>query len=124
MIQFFMPTTITLPYNLEDVFLKIALSEGVSVEVIAARRLEESELLWRIRTVASEDETQTLHRLLRKQKNRTLSKEEQAQLLVLLDARELQAAQRMEDLATLARLRNLPVRELMNKLGIAPLPTP
>jgi Glu-tRNA(Gln) amidotransferase subunit E-like FAD-binding protein len=119
-----MPTTITLPHNLEDVFQKMALSEGVSVEVIAARRLEESELLWRIRTVAPEEETRLLHRLLRKQRQKTLTDAQHTQLLALLDVREQQAAQRMEDLATLARMRNLHVRELMNKLGIAPIIAP
>jgi hypothetical protein len=116
-----MPTTITLPRSLEDRFQTDALREGVSIEVLATRRLEESELLWRIRTAAPEEETRELHQLLRKQKNKTLTQSEQTRLLALIETRELKAAERMEDLATLARLRSLSVRDLMSKLGIHPI---
>ncbi len=41
-----------------------------------------------------------------------------------LDAREQQAAQRLDDLGALSRLRGLPVHALMNQLGIRPIPVP
>ena len=116
--------TVTLPGKLEDLFKAAAQREGVPVEVLAARRLEESELLWRIRIATPEDETRELHRLVRKQKAGTLADPERERLFALIDAREQLAAQRMEDLGTLAKLRRLPVRELMNQLGIRPIPTP
>ena len=116
--------TITLPGKLEDLFKAAAKREGVPVEVLAARRLEESELLWRIRIVAPEDETRELHKLLRKQKSGTLADAERERLLALIDAREQLASQRMEDLGALAKLRGLPVRELMNQLSIRPISTP
>ena len=119
-----MPTTITLTGKLEDLFQSAAQREGIPVEVLAARRFEESELLWRIRIAAPEEETREFHRLLRRQKSGTLTQPEHETLLGLIEARELQAAQRMEDLGALARLRGLPVRELMNKLGIRPIPAP
>ena len=114
--------TITLPGKLEDRFRTAAQREGVPVEVLAARRLEESELLWSIRIATPEDETRELHRLLRKQKSGTLTDLERERLFILIDAREQQAAQRMDDLGALARLHGLPVRELMNQLGIRPIP--
>ena len=119
-----MATTITLTGKLEDLFRTAAQREGVPVEVLAERRLEESELLWRIQIAAPDEETRELHKLLRKQKSGTLTETERTRLFALINARELQAAQRMEDLGALARLRGLPVRELMNKLGIRPIPTP
>ena len=119
-----MSLILTLPGTLEDRFKAAAQREGVPVEVLAARRLEESELLWRIRIAAPEDETRELHKLLRKQNGRPLTDAERERLLTLIDAREQLAAQRMEDLGALARLRGLPVRELMNQLGIRPIPGP
>ncbi len=116
-----MPTLIPLPGDLEARYRIEAQRAGVSVEEWAARRLEENELLWRIHITAPEEETRELHRLLRRQKSGTLSAAEQERLLVLVETRELQAAQRMEDLGQLARLRGMPVRELMNRLGIRPL---
>jgi hypothetical protein len=116
-----METTITLTGKLADLFRTDAQREGVPVDVLAARRLEENVLLWRIRTAAPEDETRELHRLLRRQKSGTLTEKEREQLLALIDSRELLAAQRLEDLGVLARLRGMPVRELMNQPGIRPL---
>jgi hypothetical protein len=117
-----MPTTITLPGDLETRYRAEAQREGVPMEVWAARRLEENELLWRIRIAVPDDETRELHRLLRKQRSGIITEAERECLLTLVEARERQAAQRMEDLGALARLRGIPVRELMNRLGIRPIP--
>jgi hypothetical protein len=117
-----METTIRLDGKLADLLGSDAQREGIPLDVLAARRLEESVLLWRIRTVAPEDETRELHRLLRRQKSGSLTGSERERLLELIEAREQHAAQRLEDLGALARLRGMPVRELMNQLGIRPIP--
>ena len=119
-----MATTITLTGTLEDLFRAAAQREGVSIEALAERRLEESELLWRIQTAAPSSETREFHRLLRLQRNGALTELDRETLLELIDRRERRAAQRMEDLAALARLRRISVRELMDQLGIRPIATP
>lgn len=119
-----MALTITLQPEIEARFRDEAAREGVTLEQLAAQRLFEAELLWRIRTAAPEPETRQLHRLLRRRKAGTLTEAEQTQLQTLLDEREEHAAQRLQDLAHLARLRSLPVRRLLEQLGIRPLPTP
>lgn len=84
----------------------------------------EAELLWRIHTAAPEPETRQLHRLLRRRKAGTLTEGERSQLQTLLDVREQRGAQRLQDLALLSHLRSIPVRQLMEQLGIHPLATP
>jgi hypothetical protein len=81
----------------------------------------EVELLWRIRTAAPEPETRELHRLLRSRREGRMTEPERARLQTLLDEREERGAQRLLDLARLSRLRSMPVRELMDQLGIRPL---
>lgn len=119
-----MALTITLQPEYEARFREEALQAGVSVEQLIAQRAMEAELLWSIRLAAPETETRTLHRLLRKRKAGTLSEAEQRQLQTLLDEREQRGAQRLEDLTRLARLRRVSVRQLMEQLGIHPIPTP
>jgi hypothetical protein len=96
----------------------------LSLEQLAAQRLTEADLLWRIRTSVPEAETRDLHRLLRRRKTRALTDEEQSQLQSLLDVREERAAQRLEDLGLLSQLRRMPVRRLMEQLGIRPIAAP
>lgn len=119
-----MTLTITLQPEVEQRFREEAQREGLTLEQLATQRLTEAELLWRIRTASPEPETKQLHRLLRKQKSRPLSPQEQEQLQTLLDIREERGGQRLHDLALLAHLRSLPVRELMEQLGIQPIATP
>src|SRR5690242_1453430 len=119
-----MTLTIKLQPEMEARFRAEAAREGLTVEQLAERRLLESELLWRIRTAAPEAETRQLHRLLRRRKAGALTEVEQARLQALLDERELRGAQRLEDLTQLSRLHNLPVRQLMEQLGIRPIPAP
>lgn len=118
-----MELTIRLEPEMEARFQEEAAREGLTVEQLAARRLREAELLWRIRTATPETETRALHRLLRRRKAQTLTDSERAQLQTLLDEREQRGAQRLEDLGQLARLRAMPVRQLMEQLGIRPIPT-
>jgi hypothetical protein len=116
--------TITLQPEVEARFRAEAAREGLTVEQLAARRLLEADLLWRIRTAAPETETRELHRLLRRRKAGTLTEDEQARLQNLLDEREQRGTQRLEDLAQLSRPRAIPVRHFMERLGIRPIPAP
>ena len=110
--------------DMESRFRDEAADDGVPVEELASRRLAEAELLWRIRSVAPLTETRELHRLLRKQKAGRLDKNERVKIESIMDAREVRAAQRMEDLSKLSRLSGIPLRSLMDRLGISPLKAP
>jgi hypothetical protein len=119
-----MALTITLEPELEARFRDEAARAGMTLEQMATHRLLEAELLWRIRTAAPETETRQLRRLLRRRKAGVLTDAEQTRLQMLLDEREERGAQRLLDLGTLSHLRSMPVRQLMDQLGIRPLPTP
>jgi hypothetical protein len=119
-----MTLTITLQADIEERFREEAASYGLTPEQLVARRLLEAELLWRILTATPEPETHQLHRLLRKRKSKPLTDAEQTRLQSLLNEREERGAQRLQDLALLSHLRGMPVRQLMEHLGIHPLATP
>lgn len=119
-----MALTISLTPEDEARFRDAAAREGLPPEQLAARRLIEADLLWQIRTATPEAETRELHRLLRRSKGGTLTGAEQDRLQSILDAREQRGAQRLQDLTQLSRLRSIPVRRLMEQLGIRPIPAP
>src|SRR5687768_9147906 len=119
-----MPLTITLEPEIEARFQEEARQEGISVETLIARLFQERDLLWRIRTAVPEDETRELHHLLRRRNAGTLTDAEGDRLQEILDRREGRAARRLEDLIALSRLRGVSVLDLMNELGIRPIPPP
>jgi hypothetical protein len=119
-----MALTITLEPEAEGRLRDEATRLGVTLEQLTTQRLQEADLLWRIRTAVPEPETRLLHRLLRRSKARVLTEAERSQLQALLDEREERGAQRLRDLGLLANLRSTPVRRLMEQLGIHPLATP
>jgi len=119
-----MELTILLEPEIETRLRDEAAREGLTLEQLISQRLQEAELLWRIRTVAPESETRQLHRLLRQRRAGRLTEAGQPQLQTLLDEREQNGAQRLIDLAQLAHLRSISVHQLMEHLGIRPLPTP
>jgi hypothetical protein len=119
-----MSLTINIEPESEARLREEAASLGLSVEQLTAQRLVEAEMLRRIRSSAPKPETQLLHRLLRRRKSHTLSEEEHAQLQSLLDGREERTAQRLQDLGHPSQLRRLPVRRLMEQLGIRPIAAP
>ncbi|MCA1595142.1 MAG: hypothetical protein LC772_01770 [Chloroflexi bacterium] len=119
-----MALTIILPPEHEERIRDAAAREGLAPEQLAAQRLMEAELLWQIRTAAPERETRELHRMLRRGKMGSLTEAEQVRLQSLLDEREKRGALRLQNLAQLSRLRAIPVRQLMEDLGIRPIPTP
>ena len=117
-----MPVTITLKPDIEKRFVAEANDAGLSLDEWTARRLQETDVLWRIRTAAPESETQELHRLLRQRDAGKITSTGKERLQSLLIGREERAAKRLEDLIILSRLRGVSVRDLMNQLGIAPIP--
>jgi hypothetical protein len=119
-----MALIITLQPEAEARFRAEAEREGLTIEQLAAQRLLEAELLWRIRIAAPDAETRELHRLLRRRRAGTLTQAQQERLTTILEEREKRGAQRMEDLEQLSRLRGIPVRQLMERLGIRPIPSP
>lgn len=118
-----MSLTVTVRPDVENRLRDSAKAEGLLPEQLAARRVEEAELLWRIRSAAPLSETQKLHGLLRRRDSHSLSEQEALQLKRLLDERENRAAQRLQDLSSLSKLSGIPVAELMNQLGISPIPS-
>src|SRR5947208_1754456 len=116
--------TVVLQPEIEARFRDDAAKAGLAPEQLAAQRLQEADLLWRIKTATPSQETRELHSLLRRRRAGTLSASQERRLRTMLDERENKSAQRLKDLADLARLRSTPVRQLMDQLGIHPLATP
>ena len=114
-----MALTITLEPESEARFRDEAARLGVTLEELAAQRLQEADLLWRIRIAAPVAENRLLHRLIRRSRANTLSETEQDELQTLLDQREERGAQRLRDLGFLSELRSTPIRRLMDQLGIS-----
>lgn len=78
----------------------------------------ETELLGRINAGLSEPQTRRLEALDARRKEETLTPEEHAELLGLVDVSERLAVGRAEALVELARLRGATVRSLMSDLGL------
>jgi hypothetical protein len=80
---------------------------------------KENELLQKINgTGFSDDFWAEYKMLIQKRQAETIEKEELAQLIKMSDRLEKANVQRMRYLIELSRLRNLPVRDLMQQLGI------
>lgn len=119
-----MGLTIQLEPDLEARIREQAANAGVPVERYAAQRMAESDLLWRIRTVAPETETRRLHHLMRRRRAGALDASESAELQALLDVREERAGQRIVDVTTLAGLREMTVKQVVEQLGLRPVRSP
>lgn len=81
----------------------------------------ETKLLKKINKGISETAWQRYKELVQRRQEEQLMVGEQEELLQLSNQIELAHAQRMEALVELAQLRNVPLRDLMNSLGIKPL---
>lgn len=81
---------------------------------------EESELLLKINQGIPEKTRQRYHELIEKRQDETLVPDEYEELLVLTDQIETCDAKRIEYLADLAHIRNIPLTVLMDELGIHP----
>ncbi len=85
---------------------------------VGARR--ESELLEEINRGFPEEVWARYRELVAQRQAETLSGEEHAELIALIDQIELANAHRIKCLAELADLRQVPLRDLMTKMGIGP----
>lgn len=81
---------------------------------------QEAELLQKINQGLSVEMQQRFTLLTAKRRAETLTSEEYQELLGLVDEIELKDAKRVEYLAELAQLRNIPLRMLMKQLDIRP----
>ena len=115
-----MSLTIALPPEMEESLRRDASQADVPVEEIATRRLQEAELLRRIFAYFPPAETREMRSLVRRRQGENLGQEEARRLTELAHRREAKNAQRLADLLALARLRSVPVRQLMAELGIRP----
>ena len=115
-----MATTITLTGDLEARYRADAQREGVAVEALATRRLEEAELLLRIFHCFPPEETREFRSLVAKRGAGTLTETEQARLIALAHRREEHDAQRFAHILALAKLRGVRYRSVMAELGIRP----
>ena len=111
---------ITLTGDLEARYRAEAQREGVAVEALATRRLEEVELLQRIFHSFPPDETREFRSLVAKRGAGTLTEAEQVRLTALAHRREEYNAQRFAHILALAKLRGVRYRSVMAELGIRP----
>jgi hypothetical protein len=81
---------------------------------------EETSLLLQINQGIPTDLHQRYHHLTEKRDAETLTNDEYEELLQLSDRIELLTAQRVEALVNLATVRQVPLLQLMNDLGIQP----
>ena len=80
----------------------------------------ESQLLQKINQGMSPETWQRYRELIEKRHQETLTPEELEQLIQLSDQLEKLNTLRMEALVKLAKIRQIPLRSLMNQLGITP----
>lgn len=129
-----MPLSIELTGELETRLREEAERDGVQADVWAlgalqqrlarpngdAVRLSEREthLLQQINEGLPDSTWQRYHDLLEKRRAETLSSAEQQELIAISDQIEAADARRAENLAELSRLRGVPLRELIQQLGI------
>ena len=82
------------------------------------RQIEEAMLLKKINKSLSVQQIERFRFLKDKQTDEDITESEYAELLLLLEKIEKLNVSRLKHLTTLARLRNISVRELMSQLGI------
>lgn len=132
-----MSITIQIKPSLEKRLREKASSAGVGLDNLIEQVLEtwseaplpggsnpekskESALLQKINTGFSADFWAEYKMLIQKRQEETIAKEELARLIKMSDRLEKANVVRMKCLIELAQLRKVPVRELMQQLGISP----
>lgn len=88
----------------------------------ATPQAREAELIEAVNEGFAPPAWERYHKLLAKRRAEELSSAEQAELISMSDQIEAANVRRMEHLAELARLRSVPLTELMDQLGIKPPP--
>jgi hypothetical protein len=130
-----MSLSITLSNELEQFLQTQADRLGVPVEALLTRTIEErwsaashvrslpareTELLLRLQNAFPPEQTREYLSLCRLSDEGTITEADRKRLLVLIEQRDLQNAERLEVLGELARLRGITLREIMVQLGIQP----
>ena len=100
-----------------DAFIEHIISLRVRREP-SDKQKEEATLLKKINKSLSIEQTERFRALNNKLSDENITENEHAELLILLEKIEKLNVNRLKYLTTLARLRNMPVRELMNQLDI------
>ena len=130
-----MSLSVTLPEELEQFLHTQADRLGVPVETLLSRTIEErwsaasraqslstheTALLLKLQNAFPPEQTQEYLALCQRSDEGTLTEDDRARLLFLLEQRDLQNAERLETLGELARLRGVTLREMMAQLDIHP----
>ncbi len=130
-----MSVSITLPNELEQFLRTHAGHVGVPVETLLARTIaerwdgvrqapglptRETELLLRLQTLFPPEQTLEYRTMCERSDAGTLTDPERERLLVLIEQRDHQNAERLAIVAELAKLRGVSLREMMSSLGIKP----
>jgi hypothetical protein len=107
-----------------DRYIARALQQHVQQQASPAAQLsrDETELLQKIGQGLPPETWARYQALKEKRDARTLTPDEYAELLALTHQVEQWNARRLELVAALARLRQVPLREMMNELGLTPAP--
>ena len=113
-----MSLTITLRPEFEEQLREDAARAGLPPEELAARRLEEAELIFRIEHAFTPEQTRELYLLDAKRRDDRLTEAERVRLHALLHEREASNVRRVERLVELARLRGVTLPEVMAQLQI------
>lgn len=132
-----MTLTIDLPPEIETRLRERAVATGLSAETIvmdalaeqfsgrpasslvaAALSPEEARLMREINQGPSESEWRRYHDLIAVRRSESLGPDQHAELLVLSDRMEELHARRLENVARLARLRDVPFDRLVDELGL------
>ena len=130
-----MSVSITLPTDLEQFLQTHARRVGVPFETLLTRTIverwdalrrapglptRESELMARLQTLFPPEQTRDYRTLADASDAGTLTEPDRARLLLLLEQRDHQNAERLQIVAELAELRGVSLREMMATLGIQP----
>jgi hypothetical protein len=124
-----MSLTITVSPDLEERLRDNAAREGVAPEVIAARRLEEADLLLRILAWIDPDVWARFRQLAARQQEDEFTEseftdEERQELRRLNNEVEIRHAERLECVGRIARLRGISLEQALQQLGIRfPIPS-
>lgn len=122
-----MSITLQLGLDIEQKLQKITTEKGVNLEEFLAELItehientptEEEELLEKIQQGVTIDKWHRYYELKEKRISETLNQNEHQELIVIYNAIETANAERMIHLVQLSKLRNIPVRQLMEDLGI------
>lgn len=104
--------------RLDNRSLDTFISNVISLRVRRTNHKEDALLLEKINKSLPFEQVERLRTLNQKRVKSVISEQEYSELLVLLEKTEKLNVSRLKHLTTLARLRNISVRELMNQLGI------